>query len=189
MFCFFGSMVGLNIQYAMLIALITDQIPRRQTSVANGILAFLLMTGSLFGFSLFHTYLAEDIGSMYGLYTCIVITMMIWTGTHAHERDAELYAERLSRRSHRQTTKVVSESGIVIASPVHKQWHRKAGKVARKAAKKVVKKAHNLYCMRDFGDCNIITNFCYNFSPYGDHMYDSGGCQWSISLHGNKFGC
>jgi hypothetical protein len=143
-FCFFGSMVGLNIQYAMLIALIPDQIPRRQTGVANGILAFLLMTGSLFGFALFHTYLAEDIGSMYGLYTCIVIIMTILTGTHAHERDAEIYAERLSRRSHRQPNKVVIESGNVAASPVQKEWHRKARKVARKAAKKVVKKAHEI---------------------------------------------
>jgi MFS family permease len=106
-FAFFLHMIGLNIQYSMMITLIPDQVPASQTGVANGILALLLVTGSLFGFGLFHSFLGESsknsVQNMYGLYTCIVIVSSILTGTHAHDRDAELAylrTERRRRRSH-----------------------------------------------------------------------------------------
>ena len=89
-------MIGLNITYGMMIALIPDQVPNTQTGVANGILAFLLVTGSLFGFGLFHVFFGSHIQDMYGLYTCIVIVTTILTGTYAHDRDAQLTAERVS---------------------------------------------------------------------------------------------
>jgi MFS family permease len=100
-FAFFLHMVGLNIMYAMMLAIIPDQVPASQTGVANGVLALLLVTGSLFGFSLFHSFLGEDIQNMYGLYTCIVIVTTILTGTHAHDRDAELAFIRSERRRRR----------------------------------------------------------------------------------------
>jgi MFS family permease len=65
---FFCDMIGLNIIYGMMIALIPDQVPRSQTGIANGILAFLLVTGSLFGFGLFHIFIKTDIQDMYGKY-------------------------------------------------------------------------------------------------------------------------
>jgi MFS family permease len=97
-FAFFFHMIGLNIMYAMMLALIPDQVPSSQTGTANGVLALLLVTGSLFGFGLFHSVLAGDIHSMYGLYTCIVIVSSILTGTHAHDKDAELTFQRTERR-------------------------------------------------------------------------------------------
>lgn len=97
-FAFFLHMIGLNIMYGMMIALIPDQVPTHQTGVANGVLALLLVTGSLFGFGLFHSVLYEHIQNMYGLYTCIVIVSSILTGTHGHDKDAELAYLRIKRR-------------------------------------------------------------------------------------------
>lgn len=72
-FFFFFHMIGLNITYAMMIALIPDQVPHSQTGIANGILALLLVTGSLTGFGFFHFYFNGIIQDMYGLYICIVV--------------------------------------------------------------------------------------------------------------------
>jgi MFS family permease len=63
---FVFTMIGLNISYAMMLALIPDQIPKSQTGVANGILALLLVTGSLCGFGLFHAFFTDYIQAMYG---------------------------------------------------------------------------------------------------------------------------
>lgn len=63
---FFCHMIGLNIIYGMMLALIPDQVPRSQTGTSNGVLAFLLVTGSLFGFGLFHGFFGTDIQDMYG---------------------------------------------------------------------------------------------------------------------------
>lgn len=73
---FFFHMIGLNITYAMMIALIPDQVPHAQTGTANGILAFLLVTGSLAGFGFFHFYFNGIIQDMYGLYICIVVSII-----------------------------------------------------------------------------------------------------------------
>ena len=87
---FFLHMIGLNIIYSMMITLIPDQVPASQVGIANGTLAFLLVTGSLFGFYLFNSVLGEDILAMYGLYTCIVIGTTVLTCSFAHERDVQL---------------------------------------------------------------------------------------------------
>ena len=71
---FFFHMIGLNISYAMMIALIPDQVPDVQTGTANGILALLLVTGSLTGFGFFHFYSNGIIQDMYSLYICIVVS-------------------------------------------------------------------------------------------------------------------
>mmetsp|Transcript_52189 Transcript_52189/g.53166 ORF Transcript_52189/g.53166 Transcript_52189/m.53166 type:complete len:553 (-) Transcript_52189:120-1778(-) len=92
---FFFHMIGLNITYSMMIALIPDQVPHLQTGKANGILAFLMVTGSLTGFGLFHLYFNGRIQDMYGLYICIVILTTILTGLYAHDRDVRLFVERL----------------------------------------------------------------------------------------------
>lgn len=97
---FFWHMIGLNMTYAMMIALIPEyvplcfgcgafnfhfnthvltdlmfrsQVPHTQTGIANGILAFELVTGSLTGFALFHFYFGGHVQDMYGLYICIVV--------------------------------------------------------------------------------------------------------------------
>jgi hypothetical protein len=75
-FFFSFHMIGLNISYAMMIALIPDQVPHYQTGKANGILAFLLVTGSLTGFGLFHFYFNGRIQKIYGLYICIVVRLI-----------------------------------------------------------------------------------------------------------------
>ena len=96
--------------YAMMIALIPDQVPRGQVGIANGILALLLVTGSLFGFGLFHSVLGQKISSMYALYTCIVIFTSILTGTNAHDKDAEIAYYRTRRRRHRRRLRDGSRS-------------------------------------------------------------------------------
>jgi MFS family permease len=158
-FCFFFSLTGFNVQYAMMLALIPDQVPRSQTGVANGILAFLLVTGSLFGFGLFHTLLAETISSMYGLYTCIVVVTSILTSTHAHERDAKLTADRVQRTTvvgDNATRRMDDEEGSQSSSASHtnnskpfdhhrhpKNWPKNAHRVTRKVVKKAVKTAQH----------------------------------------------
>lgn len=154
-FAFFFSMVGLNIQYSMMIALIPDQVPQVQTGVANGVLALLLVTGSIFGFGLFHIFLYEDIGSMYGLYASIVILTSILTGTYAQERDAELTAQRLERRSLRDSLKKMGVKVLPEKDDVHsnslasaiihsRDWHMHARRVTKKVIKHAVKKAQEI---------------------------------------------
>jgi len=63
---YFATMIGLNISYAMVLAIIPDQVPRSQTGTANGILALLLVLGSLFGFGLFHAFFQNRVQNMYG---------------------------------------------------------------------------------------------------------------------------
>eukprot|EP00537_Pseudo-nitzschia_pungens_P004996 CAMPEP_0172363628 /NCGR_PEP_ID=MMETSP1060-20121228/6925_1 /TAXON_ID=37318 /ORGANISM="Pseudo-nitzschia pungens, Strain cf. cingulata" /LENGTH=594 /DNA_ID=CAMNT_0013086399 /DNA_START=40 /DNA_END=1824 /DNA_ORIENTATION=+ len=92
---FFFHMIGLNITYAMMIALIPDQVPHSQTGMANGILAFLLVTGSLTGFGYFHLYFNGIIEDMYGLYICIVVLTTIVTVLYAHDKDVKVFVERL----------------------------------------------------------------------------------------------
>lgn len=96
-FCF--TMVGLNIMYAIMLAILADQIPSTQMGVGNGVLAFQIVSGSLFGFGLFHSVLAEDLQSMYGLYTCIVIVAGICTGLYGNDKDVELAVKRGMRRN------------------------------------------------------------------------------------------
>ena len=153
-FAFFFSMVGLNIQYAMMIAFIPDQIPPSQTGIANGILALLMVTGSLFGFGLFHTFLSQTVSSMYGLYLCIVVCSSILTGTHAHERDAELAMERMQSKlqRHSQQRIIVVENDShsshdeapVSPSPrrtSYRNHHHHLARRAHHSAKKAVRKA------------------------------------------------
>lgn len=97
-FAFFLNMIGLNIVYSMMIALIPDQVTESQTGMANGVLALELVTGSLFGFALFHSVLAGNVHSMYGLYTCIVIFTTILTCSYASDGDVALSRRR--RREH-----------------------------------------------------------------------------------------
>jgi Major Facilitator Superfamily len=95
---FFLHMVGLNIMYSMMLSLIPDQVQRSQTGFANGVLALLLVVGSLFGFGLFHSFLYGQVQSMYGLYVVLIIFSTTLTGTHAHDKDAELTFVRVMHR-------------------------------------------------------------------------------------------
>ena len=104
--------------YAMMIALIPDQVPKGQTGIANGVLALLLVTGSLFGFGLFHSVLGQKVSSMYALYTCIVIFTSILTGTNAHDKDAELAYYRTRRQRRRRRLEGISSSSESLDSGV-----------------------------------------------------------------------
>jgi hypothetical protein len=135
-FGFFFSMIGLNIMYAMMLALIPDQVPVHQIGVSNGVLAFLLVTGSLFGFGLFHSLFDGQIQTMYRLYACIVIVSTILTGTHAHDKDAELTERRIQKNSGE-----TEEPLEAIMSPPKKgrsKWKRVASKVKKKAREIVI---------------------------------------------------
>ena len=137
---FFAHMIGLNIIYAMMLAIIPDQVPSNQTGRANGILAGLLVTGSLFGFGLFHSYLRFEIQSMYGLYTCIVIASSILTGLYGHDRDVIVALHRRKQRLIR--TKRRASINVDTASPKphneHQTRKQKVMKKIKKATRKVV---------------------------------------------------
>jgi len=120
---FFFHMIGLNITYSMMIALIPDQVPPSQTGKANGILAFLMVTGSLTGFGLFHLYFDGRIQDMYGLYICIVILTTILTGLYAHDRDVRLFVERLENSEIRQST--VRENHDLNSTPKSQRRRRR----------------------------------------------------------------
>jgi MFS family permease len=93
-FAFFIQMIGLNVMYAMMIALIPDQVPTAQVGSANGILALLLVVGSLTGFGLYHSVLSDHIQNMYALYACMIVLSSILTGTHAHDADVRVSRPR-----------------------------------------------------------------------------------------------
>jgi len=112
-FAFFLHMVGLNIVYSMMIALIPDQVPDSQTGTANGIFALLLVTGSLFGFALFHSILYWYIQSMYGLYTVIVIFTTILTCTYASKEDVAI----AQKRRHENQLPLLPTGRHVLLSP------------------------------------------------------------------------
>ena len=67
-------MLGLNMAYTVMVAMIPQYVPRSQTGVANGTMALMAVSGSLFGFSMFHlcsgTYV---ILTMYKLYIVVVL--------------------------------------------------------------------------------------------------------------------
>ncbi|CAB9512094.1 Major Facilitator Superfamily [Seminavis robusta] len=141
---FFAHMIGLNIMYAMMLAMIPDQVPSSQTGIANGILAALLVTGSLFGFGLFHGFLRENIQDMYALYTCIVIVSSIATGIYGHDRDVEIALIRTQPLLPPTTTTAKSstrqqQNGQGTPQQQHPiSRRRKFMKLARKVTKKVV---------------------------------------------------
>jgi hypothetical protein len=144
-FCFVFSMTGLNIQYAMMIALIPDQVPRHQVGVTNGILALLLVLGSLFGFGLFHSsILAERVGGMYALYACINVATTLLTMAYAHDKDATITANRilLSSSKRRRTSAIKEDSfrGSGSSAEQHMSWPKKA----RHATKRAVRKAKQI---------------------------------------------
>lgn len=150
-FSFVFSMVGLNIQYAMMLALIPDQIPRLQTGVANGILALLLVAGSITGFALFHLFFThDDIGSMYGLYTSIVILSSITTGSYANEQDVSLSVKSRQRKSLRLSSWLKSDPSktaiqqSVTVKPSPRTWPVKARRATKRAMKRAVQKAQQI---------------------------------------------
>lgn len=87
-------MIGINIQYGMMLAILADQVPADQVGIANGVLAFLLVLGSLVGFGLFHTLLHQDVTNMYVLYLSNVVVASVLTWMHAHKQDAVVAIQR-----------------------------------------------------------------------------------------------
>ena len=161
---FFLHMLGLNIMYAMMLALIPDQVPQSQTGVANGILAFQLVMGSLFGFGLFYAFFNSSIQSMYSLYIISVIVTTICTGTHAHDRDAELAVERQDFQQQRRLKELQQQQDASSSELTHNNnsnrhhhhhhHHKRPNDPARisrrpwqKAAHKAAKRARQVLVM------------------------------------------
>ena len=71
-FFFTLSMVGINITYCVMIALIPDLIPHEQTGLANGSLALLLVTGSLVGFGMFELVFDKGVRTNYLIYMLVM---------------------------------------------------------------------------------------------------------------------
>lgn len=135
---FFVTNIGHNVMYAMMLAIIPDQVPGSQTGIANGILAGLLVTGSLFGFGLFHGFLRNNIQSMYGLYTCIVIIASILTGIYGHDRDVDMALHRKKQRRifvHGRVSDHKTQGGTVNGARKYRIIRR-----IKKATKQVTKK-------------------------------------------------
>lgn len=93
-FAFALAMVGINTTYCVMIALIPDLIPHEQTGQANGTLALLLVSGSLFGFGLFELVLDKGVRTNYIIYMfCMALTCTIQffsaNGLSGKEEDEE----------------------------------------------------------------------------------------------------
>eukprot|EP00563_Minutocellus_polymorphus_P001669 CAMPEP_0181043974 /NCGR_PEP_ID=MMETSP1070-20121207/13007_1 /TAXON_ID=265543 /ORGANISM="Minutocellus polymorphus, Strain NH13" /LENGTH=550 /DNA_ID=CAMNT_0023122365 /DNA_START=1 /DNA_END=1650 /DNA_ORIENTATION=- len=71
------AMVGINITYCVMIALIPDLIPHEQTGMANGSLALLLVSGSLFGFGFFEVVLDISVRANYLVYMLVMASTCI----------------------------------------------------------------------------------------------------------------
>lgn len=98
-FAFTIAMVGINITYCVMIALIPDLIPHEQTGQANGTLALLLVSGSLFGFGLFELVLDKGVRMNYIIYMfCMALTCIIQffsaNGLSGKKEDEEKEVER-----------------------------------------------------------------------------------------------
>ncbi|GFH60564.1 hypothetical protein CTEN210_17040 [Chaetoceros tenuissimus] len=62
--------VGFNISYTVMMAMIPDYVHTSQTGSANGALGFMVVAGSLFGFSMFN-FLGQTVLEMYKLYAFV----------------------------------------------------------------------------------------------------------------------
>jgi len=87
---FLISMLGLNMVYTVMFVLIPDLVPPCQTGVANGTLALLIVSGSLFGFFCFDILLDNDVMRMYKMYICVSIIALLLTCLNVYERETLL---------------------------------------------------------------------------------------------------
>uniref|UniRef100_A0A6T5V5W8 Major facilitator superfamily (MFS) profile domain-containing protein n=1 Tax=Leptocylindrus aporus TaxID=1398097 RepID=A0A6T5V5W8_9STRA len=83
---FFCTMIGMNTIFAAMIALIPDLVPNHQIGTANGFEALLFVSGSLFGFASFNTYLNESLYSIYNFYIALNFGCVILTWMYANEQ-------------------------------------------------------------------------------------------------------
>jgi len=84
-------MIGLNIVYTVMIAFIPDLVPQSQTGIANGSLALMVTSGSLFGFGMFHFCLNQLVSSMYKMYFFVAFTTGLITYIFVCNREKELW--------------------------------------------------------------------------------------------------
>lgn len=82
---FFLTMCSMNIIFASMIALIPDLIPKHQTGTANGVEALMFVSGSLFAFASFNTWIDEDLGAIYSLYIGLTVGCVVLTYLFANE--------------------------------------------------------------------------------------------------------
>lgn len=71
-------------------------VPPSQTGMANGSLALLLVSGSLFGFFSFHILLDNNVVDMYKMYIIVSFVTAVLTCVSVFEREDELKKQRMT---------------------------------------------------------------------------------------------
>jgi len=109
--------IGLNMVYTVMMALIPDLIPPAQTGVANGSLAMMVVTGSLFGFGMFHT-VGGNLMSMYLVYISVSFVCGVITYVFVLDREVLVRSERRKRKRRLlcETTTMKEEEGVLLPS-------------------------------------------------------------------------
>ena len=105
---FMMNMIGINIVYCIMIALIPDLVPKEQTGLANGSLAFQLVIGSLFGFGIYNWM--NSVAWMYFLYIFVTVSSAIFTYIIAHPREHFLQTQLIEHDS--ETSTLISKHTI-----------------------------------------------------------------------------
>jgi len=125
---FFIQNIGLNTVYTVMMALIPDLIPTSQTGMANGMLAMMLVTGSLFGFVMFHTHLEEDVMSMYKMYICVSLFCTFITYIFVLDREIFLRQERHNESIEERVIPNPNEEGLSTAQETVVKQNEKEAK-------------------------------------------------------------
>mmetsp|Transcript_21861 Transcript_21861/g.30719 ORF Transcript_21861/g.30719 Transcript_21861/m.30719 type:complete len:649 (+) Transcript_21861:30-1976(+) len=87
-------MLGINVVYVVMIALIPDLVPDAQIGVANGLLALMSVSGSLFGFTSFHLILNQNVNIMYQLYVFVSVITAFLTFLFVRRREEQVEKEK-----------------------------------------------------------------------------------------------
>ena len=97
------AMVGINITYCVMIALIPDLIPHEQTGLANGSLALLLVTGSLVGFGMFELVLDKGVRTNYLIYMLVMAITCTVTFFSANGLSGRIEDEEVTKSKAKST--------------------------------------------------------------------------------------
>ncbi len=123
---FMMNMIGINVIYCIMIALIPDLVPKEQTGLANGTLAFQLVIGSLFGFGVYN--LMNAVAWMYFLYIFVTVSSAICTYIIAQPREHFLQTQQMEKNFDETFTLII---------PGHDNiHHRDTSNVTNNEAKK-----------------------------------------------------
>ena len=86
-FGFIVAMVGLNTVFSSMIGLVPDLVPPEQTGTANGLQAVLSVSGALFGFVYYYSWLEGEVTGMYDQYIAVFCSTLLLTCWSVREQD------------------------------------------------------------------------------------------------------